>query len=118
MACQRRTARNGRIQARISGLAAAEDRAWQAVTPTLTRRSLYDRVIHMEEILTIRVPKGTRRRLERLARARRVTVSQYVRRALEIEQLLGELEEARASLTPLARARGVFTDDDVFSRVS
>jgi predicted DNA-binding protein len=37
----------------------------------------------MEEVLSIRVPKGTRRRLEKLARAQRLTVSQYVRQALE-----------------------------------
>ncbi len=72
----------------------------------------------MEEILTIRVPKGTRRRLERLARARHVTLSQYVRRALEVEQLLSALEDARGSLVPLARAKGIYTDEDVFSRVS
>lgn len=72
----------------------------------------------MEEIITVRVPKGTRRRLEKLARARRVTLSQYVRRALEAEQLLGALEEARGSLIPVARAQGVYSDEDVFSRVS
>jgi len=72
----------------------------------------------MEEIITIRVPKGTRRRLAKLARVRRVTLSQYVRRALEAEQLLGVLEDARISLIPVARARGVYTDEDVFSRIS
>ena len=72
----------------------------------------------MEEILTIRVPKGTRRRLERLARARRVTLSQYVRQAIETEELLGALDSARASLRPLARRQGILTDDDVFSRIS
>jgi predicted transcriptional regulator len=72
----------------------------------------------MEEILTIRVPKGTRRRLEKLARAQRVTLSQYVRRAIETEELLGSLERARASLIPSARAQRIFTDDDVFSRIS
>lgn len=86
--------------------------------PPLTASRVYDTVIHMEEIITIRVPKGTRRRLEKLARARRVTLSQYVRRALEAEQLLGGLEDARSSLVPVARARGVYTDEDVFSRVS
>ena len=64
------------------------------------------------------MPKGTRRRLERLARAEKLTISQYVRRAIEVEQLLGTLEAARASLLPRARAKGVFTDEDVFTRVS
>ena len=72
----------------------------------------------MEEILTIRVPKGTRRRLEQRARAEKLTLSQYIRRALDTEALLGALEAARADLVPAARARGVYTDEDVFKIVS
>lgn len=72
----------------------------------------------MEEVLTIRVPKGTRRRLERQARAERLTLSQYIRRALDTETLLGALEAARADLVPAARAKGIYTDDDVFTIVS
>ena len=72
----------------------------------------------MEEVLTIRVPKGTRRRLEKRARAEQLTLSQYVRRALETEAVLGALEAARASLVPVARAKGVYTDEDVFKIVS
>ena len=72
----------------------------------------------MEEILTIRVPKGTRRRLERRARAENLTLSQYVRRALDTEALLGALESARADLIPLARTKGIYTDEDVFRIVS
>ena len=69
-------------------------------------------------MLTIRVPKGTRRKLEKRARAENLTVSQYVRRALEAEQLAGALKAARADLVPLARAKGVYTDEDVFKIVS
>jgi hypothetical protein len=72
----------------------------------------------MEEVLTIRVPRGTRRRLERRARAEQLTLSQYVRRALEAEQLAGALESARASLVPKARATGIYTDEDVFKLIS
>jgi hypothetical protein len=72
----------------------------------------------MEEILTIRVPKGTRRRLERRARAENLTLSQYVRRALDTEALVGAFEAARADLVPLARAKGIYTDEDVFNIVS
>jgi hypothetical protein len=73
---------------------------------------------YMDEVLTIRVPKGTRRRLEKRARAENLTVSQYVRRALEAEQLAGALEAARADLLPLARSKGIYTDEDVFKIVS
>jgi hypothetical protein len=72
----------------------------------------------MDEVLTIRVPKGTRRKLEKRAKSENLTVSQYVRRALEAEQLAGALETARADLVPQARAKGIYTDEDVFKIVS
>lgn len=72
----------------------------------------------MEEVLTIRVPKGTRRKLEKRARAENLSVSQYVRRALEAEQLAGALEAVRADIVPRARAKGLYTDDDIFNIVS
>jgi len=79
---------------------------------------VYDTVIHMEEVLTIRVPKGTRRKLEKRARAENLSLSQYVRRALEAEQLAGAFEAARRDLVPKARAKGIYTDEDVFTIVS
>lgn len=79
---------------------------------------MYDNVVHMEEILTVRVPKGTRRKLEKRAKARNLSLSQYVRRALEMEELLGALEAARLDLVPQARGQRIYTDDDVFSIVS
>jgi hypothetical protein len=72
----------------------------------------------MEEILTIRVPKGTRRKLEQRARAEKLTLSQYVRRALDAEQLISALRAARADLVPQARAKRIITDEDVFDIVS
>lgn len=85
---------------------------------TLTAFQTYDTVIHMEEILTIRLPKGTRRRLERRAKAQRLSVSQLVRRALEQDEFLTSLASARAELRPQARAQGIYTDEDVFAIVS
>lgn len=64
------------------------------------------------------MPKGTRRRLERRAKAERLSVSQYVRRALDSEQLIDALKAARQDLVPQARAKRIFTDDDVFDIVS
>ena len=84
------------------------------LTPALS----YDTVIHMEEVLTIRLPKGTRRRLERRAKAQKLSVSQLVRRALEQDELLTSLASARTELLPQARSRGIFTDEDVFAVVS
>ena len=72
----------------------------------------------MQEVITIRVPRGTRRKLEAQARAEKLTVGQYVRRALEVEERLGAFEAARADLVPQARSRGIYTDEDVFKLVS
>ena len=72
----------------------------------------------MEEILTIRVPKGLRRRLEKSARSQHLSVSQYVRQALETEQFLGAFRAARADLVPQARKQGIYTDEDVFKMIS
>ena len=72
----------------------------------------------MQEVITIRVPKGTRRKLEARASAEKLTVSQYVRRALDAEELLGAFEAARADLVPQARSQGIYTDEDVFKIVS
>jgi predicted transcriptional regulator len=71
----------------------------------------------MDEILTIRVPKGMRRLLEKRARARRQTLSQYVRSALEAESFLDSFEAARAAIRPEARKRGIYTDEDAFEFV-
>jgi hypothetical protein len=72
----------------------------------------------MTEVLTTRVPKGTRRRLEQRARAEKLTLSQYIRRALDTEALSGALEAVHADLVRAARAKGVYTDEDVFKIVS
>ena len=84
----------------------------------MTGTQWYDTVIQMQEVITIRVPKGTRRKLEARARAEKLTISQYVRRALDAEEFLGSFEAARAELVPQARSQGVYTDEDVFKIVS
>ncbi len=84
----------------------------------MTVRDVYDTVIHMEEVLTIRLPRGTRRRLERRAKAQKISVSQLVRRALDQDEFLTNLASARAELRPQARAQGIYTDEDVFAIVS
>ena len=72
----------------------------------------------MDEILTVRVPAETRRWLEERARARQITVGEYVRQTLDAERLLDAFDAARAYLVECARSNGIRTDDDVFSIVS
>jgi Arc/MetJ-type ribon-helix-helix transcriptional regulator len=71
----------------------------------------------MRETLTISLPKRLRRDLEKMARAEGVTSSEYVRRAIKADLFRRALRGARRELVPQARARGIYTDEDVFGRM-
>jgi len=75
-------------------------------------------VLQMRETLTISLPKELRRGLEKMARAEGVTSSEYVRRAIKADIFRRALRAARRELVPQARARGIYTDEDVFKIVS
>ena len=79
---------------------------------------LYDKVIRIQDVLTIRLAKGDRRKLEKSAKRRKMTVSEYVRLAIGSEQFIDSFEAARTDLLPKARKAGIYTDDDVFKLMS
>jgi hypothetical protein len=70
----------------------------------------------VNEVLTIRVPKGSRRRLTQLAK--RKNLSQYVREAIEAKLWVDALDETALVAGPKARALGIQTEDDVFTTIS
>ncbi|MBM4154648.1 MAG: ribbon-helix-helix protein, CopG family [Lentisphaerae bacterium] len=72
----------------------------------------------MRETLTVSLPGPLRQNLDRMARAEGVTSSEYVRRALKADIFRRALRAARRELVPQARARGIYTDEDVFKIVS
>jgi predicted transcriptional regulator len=72
----------------------------------------------MRDTLTISLPGPMRRSVDRLARAEGVTASEFVRRSIKSEIFRQSLQAARRELVPLARAKGIFTDEDVFKHVS
>lgn len=75
---------------------------------------VYYNVIRMEEVLTLRLPKGSRRRLTQLAKRKRQNLSQYVRHAIESQLWIDALDETVVLAAPKAAALGLKTDDDVF----
>ena len=79
---------------------------------------MYDIVIHMNEILTLRLPKGSRRRLTQLAKRKSQNLSQYVREAIEAKLWVDALDETVSLASPKARALGLQTEDDVFKLFS
>ena len=80
--------------------------------------SVYDNVIHMEEVLTLRLPKGSRRRLTQLAKRKSQNLSQYVREAIEAKLWIDALDETVNLASPKTRALGIQTEADVFKLFS
>jgi metal-responsive CopG/Arc/MetJ family transcriptional regulator len=72
----------------------------------------------MRATLTISLPKDLRRDLNKMAKAEGVTGSEYVRRAIKADIFRRALRAARRELVPQARARGIYTDEDVFKIIS
>ena len=74
--------------------------------------------LQMRETLTISLPKELRRGLEKMAKAEGVTSSEYVRRALKADIFRRAMRAARRELVPQARAKSLYTDEDVFKTIS
>jgi len=72
----------------------------------------------MRETVTISVPAAIRKQLTKAAKADGVTQSEFVRKALKTDLFRRSLRAARAELLLKARAKGIYTDDDVFKAVS
>jgi Arc/MetJ-type ribon-helix-helix transcriptional regulator len=72
----------------------------------------------MRETVTISIPSLMRKQLSKAAKADGLTQSEFVRKALKTELFRRSLRAARAELLPKARAKGIYTDDDVFKAVS
>jgi len=68
--------------------------------------------------VTIRIPEGLRRNLEKLCRRQRRSSSDVVRESLRKYLALEEMNQLREKLRPHAGAAGLLTDDDVFKAVS
>ncbi|MBI2989368.1 MAG: ribbon-helix-helix protein, CopG family [Deltaproteobacteria bacterium] len=72
----------------------------------------------MRETITISLPAGLRRRLDKLTRQESLNRSDVVREALRQYFARREFQRLRASLVPEAEKRGLYTDEDVFRQVS
>jgi len=68
----------------------------------------------MRETLTTSLAAKTKRLIERAASAGGLTTSEYVRLAVHRKLWLDTVATSRRAAVPRARARGVFTNEDVF----
>lgn len=68
--------------------------------------------------LTIRVDKNLDNLLAKASRKSGKNRSEIAREALRRQLRLEQFEEIRKRVMPFAEARGLLTDEDIFSRVS
>jgi Arc/MetJ-type ribon-helix-helix transcriptional regulator len=85
---------------------------------TLSAKGSRNSSSYMRATLTISLPPELRREMGRAAKGQGVSESEFVRRAVQHELWTEAFNEARRLLVPKARAKGVYTDDDVFKIVS
>lgn len=72
----------------------------------------------MRETLTVSLPARTKRLIARAASDAGLTTSEYVRLAIHRKLWQDAVAESRRVAVPRARARNVFTDEDVFKLIS
>jgi hypothetical protein len=72
----------------------------------------------MRETISIDLPEQTIEELTRFAEAEGVPFDDVVVEALQRYFFLCRLRKVRARLVPLAEAQGIYSDEDVFSRLA
>lgn len=72
----------------------------------------------MRDTLTISLPKKLRQELAKAAKRERVSQSEFVRAAVQDRLWQDAINASRRRLVPKARSAGIYTDEDVFKRIS
>ena len=72
----------------------------------------------MSETITISLPGSMKEKLDQLIKREHLNRSDVVREALRQYFARQEFRRLRGLMVPEAESRGVYTDEDVFSRVS
>ena len=72
----------------------------------------------MRETVTISLPEAVRRELDRVAKEEGISRSDVLRQSLEDFLFIRRFRQLRQRMMAAAQAQGIFTDEDVFNRVS
>ena len=72
----------------------------------------------MRETVTISLPQAVRRELDRVAKEEGVSRSDVLRQSLEEFLFVRRFRRLRLRMMASAQSEGVYTDEDVFTRVS
>lgn len=68
--------------------------------------------------MTISLPQGIRRELDRIAKEEGVSRSDVLRQSLDDFIFARRFRRLRQRMMAAAQAQGIYTDEDVFTRVS
>lgn len=72
----------------------------------------------MKTILTIRIPKEMKKKLQHLAQEERVPLSDLIRESLDHFLAVKRFRQLRKKVLPFAEAQGILSDEDVFKKIS
>ncbi len=72
----------------------------------------------MRETVTISLPQAIRRELDKVAKEEGISRSDVLRQSLEDFLFVRRFRQLRQRMMAAAQAQGIFTDEDVFNRVS
>ena len=72
----------------------------------------------MRETITISLPTGVKKELDRIGRDEGLTRSEVVKRSLDDYLFFQRFRALRQKISTQAQSQGVFSDQDVFDRVS
>ena len=72
----------------------------------------------MRETVTISLPQAVRRELDKIAKHEGISRSDVLRQSLEDFLFVRRFRQLRQRMMAAAQAQGIFTDEDVFNRVS
>ena len=72
----------------------------------------------MRATVTISLPQAVRRELDRIAKEDGVSRSDVLRQSLEDFLFVRRFQRLRQRMMAAAQAEGIYTDEDVFTRVS
>jgi metal-responsive CopG/Arc/MetJ family transcriptional regulator len=72
----------------------------------------------MRETVTISLPQAVRRELDKIAKQEGISRSDVLRQSLEDFLFVRRFRQLRQRMMAAAQAQDIFTDEDVFNRVS
>jgi metal-responsive CopG/Arc/MetJ family transcriptional regulator len=72
----------------------------------------------MRETVTISLPRAVRREIDRIAKEEGVSRSDVLRQSLDDFLFVRRFRQLRQRMMAAAQAQGIYTDEDVFTRVS